>query len=284
MSKASEQTSDSASNKRALGGWIASGWLFFFAVFFAAWYLAPDVSSAGATVAGRLIFAGAHVFCASLLLFLGFLAVGATRWQLETSDAMVNPALSGGRAEATSVHNRVHTQFLSNTTEQFVMFAAATLAASLFLVPAYLRLITVVTTLWIAGRFFFWFGYWYTAARNQPTYPRAVGLGMGLLCTLAMAGVAVVGICLHFPSFAAIGEPAAAIAATTSFSFSDLLIQSPSGASGSNLLPVVFFSAIAAIVAALAFFPRLAPPVIPIAVLTVVGWLSALLSGLVPLR
>ncbi len=277
---------DVSANKRALGSWIASGWLFFFFVLFVTWWAIPnDMTLALSSLSARLVFALAHIFCASLLLFVGFLAVGATRWQLETADAMINPALTGDQAAATSVHNRVNTQFLSNTTEQFVMFSASVLAATPFLTTPYLRIITLMTILWIAGRFFFWGGYWYTATHGLPTYPRAVGLGMGLLCTLVMASVAAAGICLHFPSFYAVLDPAATVMTTSSgFSFVDLLIQPETAIQGSNLLPVGFYSLVVLIMLTLAVFPRVAPPVIPLALIGVVGWFWLLFTGIVPIR
>jgi len=277
---------DVSANKKILGKWIASGWLFFFFVLFVTWWAIPsDMTLVVSSLSARLVFALAHIFCASLLLFVGFLAVGATRWQLETADATVNPALTGGQAAASSVHNRVNTQFLSNTTEQFVMFSASVLAATPFLTTPYLRIITLMTILWITGRFFFWGGYWYTAAHGMPTYARAVGLGMGLLCTLVMASIAAVGICLHYPSFSAVLDSSVTITASSAgFSFTDLLIQPETAIQGSNLLPISFFSLIVLIMIVLTFFPRLAPPVIPMTIISVVGWLWLLLTGIVPIR
>lgn len=279
------QSNNAASNKYRLALWIASGWLTFFVVLFVSWSLIPDdMTLAIQSLSARFVFTLAHIFCASLLLFLGFLAVGATRWQLETTDASANPAITGDRAATISVHNRVHTQFLSNTTEQLVMFSAALLAATPFLTQPYLRLITLMTIMWIFGRLFFWGGYWYTAVHNFPTYPRAVGLGMGLLCTLSMATIAATGICLHFPSFSAVINSRPAIASAPDFSIASALIQPDIAYQGSNLIPIVFFSVITLMVAALALFPRLAPPVIPMALISVIGWISLLLSGVIPIR
>jgi len=280
MPEPAPDADDVRANKRALGGWIASGWLFFFCVLFVTWSMIPeDMTLAIDSLAGRLLFALCHVFLASLLLFVGFLAVGATRWQLETADAMVNPALSGGQAAAASVNNRVHTQFLSNTTEQFVMFAAATLGAAPFFTAPYLRVITLVTILWVAGRLFFWGGYWYTASRGQPTYPRAVGLGLGLLCTLIMAGVAATGVCMHFPSFVAILEPS-----VTTVGVSDVIIAPAASIEGSNVFPVASCSVVVGLMSLLAVVPRVAPPVVPIALISLVSWVWLLGSGVIPVR
>ncbi len=281
-----KETIDVSANKKLLGSWIASGWLFFFFVLFVTWWALPDgMTLALNSLSARLVFAITNIFCASLLLFVGFLAVGATRWQLETADAMVNPALSGDKAAMTSVHNRVNTQFLSNTTEQFVMFSAAVLAATPFLTTPYLRIITLMTILWIAGRFFFWGGYWYTAAHGLPTYPRAVGLGMGLLCTLVMASVAAIGICLHYPSFNAVLEPSSTvITASSGFSFADIIIRPETTIQESNLLPVVYISIVILIMPILAVFPRHAPPIIPMALISVLGWAWLLFSGFIPIR
>ncbi len=276
----SKELNEVISNKRSLGMWIASAWLSFFFVSFVTWSLIPDdMTLAIQSLAARFVFTLAHIFCASLLLFLGFLAVGATRWQLETEDATANPAISGNRATTISVHNRVHTQFLSNTTEQFVMFSTALLAATPFLTQPYLRLITLMTILWIFARLFFWGGYWYTATHALPTYPRAIGLGMGLLCTLSTASIATIGICLHFPSFSAMINEM-----NTHSSVNDILIQASTSVYGSNILPIVFFSLITLMVAALAVFPKLAPPVIPMALIAVTAWAWLFFSGYIPIR
>jgi len=222
-----------------LGAWIASGWVTFFAVLFLTWWLLPvDMTQDVRSLTARLTFTLSHLFMASLLLFLGFLAVGATRWQLETTDPTANPTISGGRAAKISVNNRVHTQFLSNTTEQFVMFSAAVLAATPFLTPPYLRIVTLVTILWIFGRLFFWGGYWFTASRGLPTYSRAIGLGMGLLCTLVMAAIAAIGISLFFPTFVFPASDITVLAASKGFAFSAILMRPAVQDMGSNILPI----------------------------------------------
>ncbi|MCF6208890.1 MAG: MAPEG family protein [Ghiorsea sp.] len=240
--------------------------------------LPSDFTSGIGSIGERYIFALTHVFAASLLLFLGFLAVGATRWQLETKDPTANPAVAAGKAEKINLHNRVHTQFLSNTTEQFVMFSAAILAVTPFLSATYLKLITLMTILWIFGRLFFWGGYWYTVLHQLPTYPRAIGLGMGLLCTLTLAALAATGICLHFPDFSGLIQPLADAASA------DILIHPLSTMTASNLLPITFFSLMVTIMAALAVFPKIAPPVIPMALICSVGWVWLLVSGAIPIR
>ncbi len=281
----SKEITELSANKLRLGAWIASGWVFFFIVLFVTWQLIPGEMTLGVTsFAARFIFAFAHLFFASLLLFVGFLAVGATRWQIETKDASANPANSGDHAATISVHNRVHTQFLSNTTEQFVMFSAALLAATPFLTVSYLRIITLMTILWIFGRLFFWGGYWYTAVHGLPTYPRAIGLGMGLLCTLVLASIAAIGISLHFPSFAFIVDSNAVLSPSEVFTFAGTIIPPDVVNQGSNLIPIGIFSLIIMITAGLAVFPRLAPPVIPMALISLIGWVWLLSSGAIPIR
>ena len=272
-------------NKQTLGLWITSAWFSFFVILMLTWWLIPqDLTLSIQSMSERYIFALSHIFCASLLLFLGFLAVGATRWQLETSDPTANPAVAAGKAESLNLHNRVHTQFLSNTTEQFVMFSAAVLAVTPFLSLPYLRLITLMTILWIFARLFFWGGYWYTVLHHLPTYPRAIGLGMGLLCTLSLAALAAIGLCMHFPYFSILISDVAVIPADTSFSFHALLIQPNIQGELSNMLPISFFTLFVLLMAGLAVFPRIAPPVIPMAVICVLGWAWLLLSGALPIR
>lgn len=274
-----------SANKHSLGAWIASAWLIFFSVLFFTWWLLPEDMTLGvSSLSARFVFAFAHIFVASLLLFVGFLAVGATRWQIETADSSANPALSGDRSAKINVHNGVHTQFLSNTTEQFVMFSAAILAATPFLTQEYLRIVTLMSVMWIFGRLFFWGGYWYTAYNNLPTYPRAIGLGMGLLCTLSLASIAAIGVSLHFPAFTLLYEVSATAMQSEPFAFAGFLVPPVAGLKGSNLLPISFFTIIVIITATLALKPRLAPPVIPMAIICVIGWSWLLLSGAIPIR
>jgi len=278
-------TQDIAANKHSLGAWIASGWATFFSVLFLTWWLLPvDMTVELQSFSARMAFAFSHIFMASLILFLGFLAVGATRWQIETSDPTANPASTGGQAAKVSLNNRVHAQFLSNSTEQFVMFAAAMLAATPFLAPSYLRIVTLMTILWIFGRLFFWGGYWFTASRGLPTYPRAIGLGMGLLCTLVLAAIAAIGTSQFFPDFARLSVGMSASQPSSGFAFSEILLQPENTPIGSNILPVGFISLVVAMVAALAVWPKLAPPVVPMALISVTGWIWLLASGAVPLR
>jgi len=270
---------DAAGNKYTLGIWIASAWVSFFTILTLTWWLLPDDLTLGIHSLGeRYVFAITHIFAASLLLFLGFLAVGATRWQLETDDPTANPAVAAGKAEKINLHNRVHTQFLSNTTEQFVMFSAAVLAVTPFLTVHALKFIPLMTILWIFGRLFFWGGYWYTVLHRLPTYPRAIGLGMGLLCTLSLASLAAVGICLHFPDFSAVMNQADTVLSTS------ILIQPLATIEASNLLPIIFFSLMVLMMSVLAVFPRIAPPVIPMALICGLGWLWLLMSGTIPIR
>jgi len=274
-----------SANKHSLGVWIASGWIFFFAVLFLTWRLIPqDMTLAINTPSAVWVFAFAHLFFASLILFVGFLAVGATRWQIETKDASANPATVEKNSSDTDINNRIHTQFLSNSTEQFVMFSAALLAATPFLTQSYLRIIPLMTVLWIFGRLFFWGGYWYTASRGLPTYPRAVGLGMGLLCTLVLAAIAAIGISLYFPSFTTLFEATNLGAASLNPSISGIIKQPDTIASGSNLLPIGLISLIVLIISTLAIFPRPAPPVIPMALISIIGWGWLLASGAIPIR
>lgn len=277
--------SDISSNKHILAKWIASGWLLFFATLALTWWLLPnDMTSEVTSFAARMTFAFSHIFFASLILFIGFLAVGATRWQIETKDVFASPAASGNKTASINIHNQVHAQFLSNSSEQFIMFSAAIIAATMFLESSYLSIITLMTIMWVFGRLFFWGGYWYTAYHNLPTYPRAVGLGMGLLSTLVLICIAAIGISLHYPSFAFLTETQALITHDKSFAFAGFIIEPQGNINGSNILPIVLFSAIAIITAILAFLPKLAPPVIPMAAICVFGWAWLIFSGVIPIR
>lgn len=271
-------------NRHQLAAWIASGWGTFFVVLFLVWWLIPeDFTSGVVSPLAIWLFSISHLFLASLLLFVGFLAVGATRWQIETTDAFASPASTKSPSDI-SVHNRVHTQFLSNTAEQFIMFGAALLAATPFLTQSYLRIIPLMTILWIFGRLFFWGGYWYTATHNLPTYPRAVGLGIGLLCTLILASIAAIGIGLHYPNFSGIFDGTNAQTTASNFSLNTIIQHPESVVLGSNIFPIVVITMITIMAALLAIFPRLAPPVVPLALISVIGWAWLLISGSIPIR
>jgi hypothetical protein len=51
---------------------------------------------------------------------------------------------------------RVNARYLSNTVEQFIVFAAGLLALSAFATP---RLLVIVTVVWVVARWAFWLGY-----------------------------------------------------------------------------------------------------------------------------
>jgi len=95
-----------------------------------------------------------------------------------------------------------------------------------------------------------------------------------------MASIAVIGICLHFPSFSAMID----MTALSNASSGNILIQPSVAAQGSNLIPIVFFSFITFMIAALAILPKIAPPVIPMAVISMLGWIWLLVSGTIPIR
>ena len=85
-----------------------------------------------------------------LMLLAGIIAVSFNRF---TSNAM-NP-LTG----AESALMRIHLRYLSNTLEQFILFFLASLVFCTFLDSHSIKLIPILTTLFVLGRITFWLGY-----------------------------------------------------------------------------------------------------------------------------
>ena len=123
------------------------------------------------TAESRLIFALRCQIFPVLMLFAGIFAVGNARF----SSAAINPL-----ANAESEAMRVHLRYLSNTLEQFVLFFVGSLILSTFLDVYSIKLIPILTTLFVFGRIAFWIGY-----LKEPI-ERAFGLGVTLYPTIAV--------------------------------------------------------------------------------------------------
>lgn len=119
----------------------------------------------------RLIFALRCQIFPVIMLFAGIAAVGNSRF---VSPA-INP-LAGAESDAM----RVHLRYLSNTLEQVVLFAIASLMLSTFLDAERIKLIPILTLVFAIGRVTFWIGY-----LTDPIY-RAFGMALTLYPTAAM--------------------------------------------------------------------------------------------------
>ena len=121
----------------------------------------------------RLAYAVGCNAVAVFTLLLGIMLVGNAR----ALSGAINP-LAGLESERTKIYGR----YLSNTLEQFVLFAAVILALSLYLTNESMRLLPALTANFVVGRAIFLVGY----LRN-PLH-RATGFAMTMYPTVACLG------------------------------------------------------------------------------------------------
>lgn len=119
----------------------------------------------------RLFFTLRCQIFPALMLIAGIVAVGNARF----TSAAIDP-LSDAESEST----RVHLSYLNNTLEQFVLFLIASLVLSTFLDAHSVKLIPILTILFVLGRIAFWFGY------LQDPLKRAFGMGVTLYPTFVV--------------------------------------------------------------------------------------------------
>lgn len=138
-------------------------------------------ASVGAGLADRLGYALVANAFAALPLLAAIGAVGNAR----ALGPAIDPTL-GKESAAMIIDGRV----VGNNLQQFVLFAAATLALSVHLGPANLHVIAAAAIVFVAARLLFWVGY-----RIDPLY-RAFGfaatiyLNLGLLLAALWLAVA----------------------------------------------------------------------------------------------
>jgi len=143
----------------------------------AMWLLTSILPHAHAPTAGdRLAYAAAANAGAAIVLFIMIAAVGNARFASQAID----PTL--GRENQTMV---VDGRVADNTTQQFLIFAAATFGLAANIGEDDLHVITAAAIVFVAARLLFWIGY-----RLHPLY-RAFGfaatayLNAGLLVASA---------------------------------------------------------------------------------------------------
>ena len=112
-------------------------------------------------VAGRLAYALKANALAAIPLLVGTITVGNNRFLSEAIDPTLHK-----EDQATLINGRV----LDNTLQQYVLFAIGTMALSVILAPAQMKVIAAATIVFIVARFAFWIGY-----RIHPLY-RAFGM------------------------------------------------------------------------------------------------------------
>lgn len=123
----------------------------------ALWYLLWRFLPAPAALGPVEAAVGCIAVAALLALLPGIEAIAHERFV----SAAVNPL-----AGVETARLRVNSRYLSNTVEQFIVFAAGLLALAAYWPP---RLLVIVATVWVLARWAFWIGY-----HKDPLW-RAVG-------------------------------------------------------------------------------------------------------------
>ena len=129
--------------RRTLLGTIAAS--FFVAA--ALWWLLLRFLPEPRTLAPVQTAVGCIAVAALLTVFAGIEAIAHERFVT----AAVNPL-----AGVETPRLRVNFRYLSNTVEQFIVFAAGLLALAAYWSP---RLLVIVTIVWVLARWAFWIGY-----------------------------------------------------------------------------------------------------------------------------
>ena len=138
-----------------------------FLVAAALWYLLLRVLPAPAGVGAAETEAGCIAVAALLALLPGIEAIAHERF--------VTPAVNP-LAGVETPRLRVNFRYLSNTVEQFLVFAAGLLALAAYWPP---RLLIIATIVWVLARWAFWIGY-----HRDPLW-RAIG-APGMLQSLLL--------------------------------------------------------------------------------------------------
>ena len=147
----------------------------------AMWLLTAILPHAYAPTAGdRLAYAAAANACAAIVLFAMVVAVGNARFLSEAIDPTLHKESQG-----MEVDGRV----ADNTTQQFLIFCAATLGLAANISEDRIHVITAAAIVFVGARIAFWIGY-----RVHPLY-RAFGfastayLNLGLILSAAWLAI-----------------------------------------------------------------------------------------------
>jgi uncharacterized MAPEG superfamily protein len=124
------------------------------------------------TLAERLAYAARWLAFAALPLFAMVAAVGNARFLGEAID----PTL-GAENKAMVVNGRV----ADNTTQQFLLFAAGSLALAASLQPGQMGVVRAAAIVFVAARIVFWIGYRIHPLYRAPGFAGTAYLNLGLL-------------------------------------------------------------------------------------------------------
>ena len=139
----------------------------------AMWLLTSLLPHASApTVADRLAYAAVANACAAVVLFVMVAAVGNSRFLSEAID----PTL-GKESQKMIVDGRV----ADNTTQQFLIFAAATFGLAVNISEDDLHVIGAAAIVFIVARLLFWIGYRIHPLNRAFGFAATAYLNLGLL-------------------------------------------------------------------------------------------------------
>jgi hypothetical protein len=124
------------------------------------------------TLVDRLAYAARWLAFAALPLFAMVAAVGNARFLGEAID----PTL-GAENKAMVVNGRV----ADNTTQQFLLFAAGSLALAASLQPGHMGVVRAAAIVFVAARIVFWIGYRIHPLYRAPGFAGTAYLNLGLL-------------------------------------------------------------------------------------------------------
>jgi hypothetical protein len=125
-----------------------------------------------ATTGDRLAYAARWLALAAVPLFAMVVAVGNARF---LSDA-IDPT-RGAEDRTMLINGRA----ADNTTQQFLLFAAGSLALAANLPPAQLKLVGAAAIVFTIARFVFWIGYRIHPLYRAPGFSSTAYLNLGLL-------------------------------------------------------------------------------------------------------
>jgi len=132
-----------------------------------------DVATAG----DRIAYAARWLALAAAPLFLMFVWVGNARF---LSDA-IDPT-RGAESAAMGINGRV----ADNTTQQFLLFIAGSLALAASLAPEHVQLVGAAAIIFTIARITFWIGYRIHPLYRAPGFAATAYLNLGLLLGAAV--------------------------------------------------------------------------------------------------
>ena len=128
----------------------------------------PDAPTAG----DRIAYAARWLALAAAPLFLMFVAVGNARFLSEAIDPT-----RGAESQTMTINGRV----ADNTTQQFLLFVAGSLALAASVPQEHLKVVGAAAIVFVVARIVFWIGYRIHPLYRAPGFSSTAYLNLGLL-------------------------------------------------------------------------------------------------------